>query len=424
MLGKSSGFDAVVVGGGLAGLAVATLLARQGKRVQLIERRDKLGGRARSQQHEAGFVLNQGPHALYRGGEAEAVLRLLDVPLPRRVVPGEGSWGFIDQRLHLLPTGILSLLRTPLFKVSDKLTFAKLLATIGSVDAARFDACTVEAWLDEAGLQGVLRQTLLGLFRVSSYAHAPSAMSAGAALRNLQRTSQRGVTYLDGGWQSLVEELSKQAQSLELKHPVEIRYAPVSKLHRGGSSRFRLELSNGDHVDCKAVVLALGPRVAASILGRPELWTEAVPIHAASLTLGLRRLPRPDRLFALGLDRPLYLSVHSAHAALAPKGAALVHVARYLAPEEGLDAAALRSELEQYVEMVQPGFGEQVLVERFAPNLLVSNWLPTAASYGAAGRPKVEFEPGICLAGDWVGAHGHLLDAALSSAREAAACLQ
>ena len=165
MLGKSSGFDAVVVGGGLAGLAVATLLARQGKRVQLIERRDKLGGRARSQQHEAGFVLNQGPHALYRGGEAEAVLRLLDVPLPRRVVPGEGSWGFIDQRLHPLPTGILSLLRTPLFKVSDKLTFAKLLATIGSVDAARFDACTVEAWLDEAGLQGVLRQTLLGLFR-------------------------------------------------------------------------------------------------------------------------------------------------------------------------------------------------------------------------------------------------------------------
>ena len=101
-----------------------------------------------------------------------------------------------------------------------------------------------------------------------------------------------------------------------------------------------------------------------------------------------------------------------------------MHVARYLAPEEGLDAAALRSELEQYVEMVQPGFGEQVLVERFAPNLLVSNWLPTAASYGAAGRPKVEFEPGICLAGDWVGAHGHLLDAALSSAREAATCLQ
>jgi phytoene dehydrogenase-like protein len=330
----------------------------------------------------------------------------------------------VEQRLYPLPTGVLSLLRTPLLKVTDKLVFAKLLATIGSLDAARFDDCTVEAWLDQAGLHGVLRQTLLGLFRVSSYAHAPSAMSAGAALRNLQRTSKNGVTYLDGGWQFLVDQLTARSQAPELTYPVDIRQATVTRLHRAGPSRFSLELAEGDQVDCNAVVLAVGPRVAASILGQPELWNEALPIHAACLTFGLRRLPRPDRLFALGLDQPLYLSVHSAHAALAPEGAALVHVARYRAPDEELDAAALRLELEHYAEMVQPGFGEQVLVERFAPKLLVSNWLPKALSRGYAGRPAVEFEPGICLVGDWVGSRGHLLDAALASAREAAACLQ
>ena len=44
----------------------------------------------------------------------------------------------------------------------------------------------------------------------------------------------------------------------------------------------------------------------------------------------LSSLPDKDTLFALGIDRPLYFSVHSTHAKLAPEGGALIHVAKYL----------------------------------------------------------------------------------------------
>ena len=50
----------VVIGGGIAGLSSAALLARDGHRVTLVEKREELGGRAGSWEHE-GFRFDTGP---------------------------------------------------------------------------------------------------------------------------------------------------------------------------------------------------------------------------------------------------------------------------------------------------------------------------------------------------------------------------
>ena len=55
--------DAIVVGGGFAGLAAATLLAEEGARVVVLEARPHLGGRARSfVDPETGSVVDNGQH--------------------------------------------------------------------------------------------------------------------------------------------------------------------------------------------------------------------------------------------------------------------------------------------------------------------------------------------------------------------------
>ncbi len=57
--------DLVVIGGGLAGLATAALVARSGKSVYLFEQSsNEIGGRARTSIHD-GFYFNQGPHTLF-----------------------------------------------------------------------------------------------------------------------------------------------------------------------------------------------------------------------------------------------------------------------------------------------------------------------------------------------------------------------
>jgi NADH dehydrogenase FAD-containing subunit len=74
---------------------------------------------------------------------------------------------------------------------------------------------------------------------------------------------------------------------------------------------------------------------------------------------------------------------------------------------------------------VQPGWREVVAHTRFLPSITVSNALVTAARGGTSGRPTASV-PGfdnLYVAGDWVGAEGMLLDAAVASAHHAALAL-
>jgi phytoene dehydrogenase-like protein len=140
------------------------------------------------------------------------------------------------------------------------------------------------------------------------------------------------------------------------------------------------------------------------------------------MDLGLRELPRADRTFALGIDAPLYMSVHSRWADLAPKRTTLVHVAKYLPIAACGDRDKSRFELEQLMDLVQPGWREQIIHERFLPRLTVTHALVRASEGGLAGRPAVDAPAieNVYIAGDWVGHQGMLVDAAFASAYRAA----
>jgi hypothetical protein len=141
-------------------------------------------------------------------------------------------------------------------------------------------------------------------------------------------------------------------------------------------------------------------------------------VRVACLDLGLRTLPEGAARVALGLDQPLYLSVHSIVARLAPAGAALAHVCKYLGGKT--DAAADRRELEEFADFCIPGWREQAEVIRFLPHMTV-----THAVFSPQGRPAGDELgiPGVALAGDWVGAEAMLADAAVASALDAARTL-
>jgi hypothetical protein len=135
-------------------------------------------------------------------------------------------------------------------------------------------------------------------------------------------------------------------------------------------------------------------------------------------------LPQPSRHFALGVDRPLYFSVHSSVAHLAPAGGALVHTMKYLSPGAPPDRDAAH-ELEALVDRMQPGWRDLVVERWFLPRLTVSHALVRASDGGLAGRPPalVEDLPGLALTGDWVGPKGLLADASCASGRLAAEAL-
>ncbi len=127
-------FDTLIVGGGLAGLIAATRLARDGRRVALLEKSGALGGRARTTR-QLGHSFNLGPHALYRGGALARALDALNVDVPSHPVAASGFFLDGDAR-HTAVAGFVSLLTTGALTLAGKVELVRFMARLKSLDGA------------------------------------------------------------------------------------------------------------------------------------------------------------------------------------------------------------------------------------------------------------------------------------------------
>lgn len=441
----------VIVGGGIAGLASAIYLARAGRIVTIFEKRRYLGGRAITHLR-SGYRFNIGAHALYRAGGASAVYRELGVPV-RGGQPKLKGRALLGTEDFKLPVRFFSLLATSILSIGAKFEAIALMWRIRRIDPKPFASISARQWLDENVSDPRLREVMGALVRLATYCDRLDELSAAVAIAQL-KISRRGVTYVDEGWQKLVDSLHSAAVAAGVNFVSASRIVGVD--HRDGAVT-GIELGGlemDDHGDTKSLVLpdlapegiigtrlpastvllAIDPVSAAELIADEELarsWSSPPPVVAACLDVALSKLPNPDTLFALGIDQPLYFSVHSVWAQLTPKGGSLVHLVKYrkkpvkfigdeLEPERirrGEESAADERELESLLDRLQPGWREHVVHRRFLPSMNVSNAL---VKPGTARPSAVTPIKGLYIAGDWVGDEGWLSDAALTSARAAA----
>jgi phytoene dehydrogenase-like protein len=417
--------DAVVVGGGLAGLAAASELARGGLRVVLMEKSNHAGGRAITQRFEDGYSFNLGPHALYRKGAAQRVLRELGVKWTGALPPTKGGRLIYRGEKYLAPLGTLPLLLTGLLSFKEKIEVARLLSSLNRIDTKALDHVPLSEWLESITRSERVKQLMTTIVRVTTYANDAERLSAGAALAQLRLGLEGNVDYLDDGWQTLVDGALEVARKEGVRVLTNVS---VVKIRREGEG-YSLRLRNGEVYKASSVVLAASPQAVFSMVEGAEetvlaQWAkEALPVRAACLDVALKHLPRAgEHLFALGVDRPLYCIVHSVSAHLAPEGGAVIHAMKNLASGEETDERADRRELEELLDLLHAGWRELVTHVRFLPRMTVSNALVTAKQGGFKGRPgpAVPGLDNLYVAGDWVGDEGMLLDAAVASAHHAA----
>ncbi|HVS30225.1 MAG TPA: FAD-dependent oxidoreductase [Thermoanaerobaculia bacterium] len=441
---------AIVVGGGIAGLAAAIYLARGGRKVTVFEKRKQLGGRAITHLRQ-GFRFNLGPHAMYRAGAAIRILRELGVPV-RGGSPRAAGTALVGGKLYRLPASPLSIARTSLLSGRGKAEAASLFFRMPRMNTRAFESITVRQWLDNHVSDSMLRAVMEAVLRVTTYC-ADTRQSAGNALEQL-RLAMRGVIYVHEGWQKLVDGLHSLAVSagvnfvtssrvIGLHYDHAMRSIEIGGLEvdpRSGTLSVALpdlvqEPMVGTRVPATMVLLAVDPATASGLVANDSLtreWRSLTPLTVTCLDIALSRLPEPRRTFAVGIDSPVYMSVHSAYAQLTPRGGALIHTAKYRFdghPTQGPDdydgdtlrlsatSRAEERELEGVLDLTQPGWRDVLVHRRFLPAITVSNALRTPNSSRPAPETPIR---GLYIAGDWVGPEGALADAALASARVAA----
>lgn len=389
--GMNGSRKGIVIGGGPAGLVAAARLAEGGVETTVLEAASHLGGRAASERRD-GFFLNQGPHALYVGGPAMRELKALGVELEWWNPVSSSSVFPRGGRARRSPGGVLGM--------------APLLRQIYRRPLEELAQLSTSEWLRQCLRSEKARATAAAFVRVTTFVADQDSLSADVAATQLKIALWPGVRYLEGGWQSLVDALAAKAEGAGAT----LRTRAAARLLHQEAGGWTVALDEETlHADV-LVVATGGPEDVAKLLGEK---TPAAPGPAAEIStfdLGLRRLPRRSRRFALGIDQPTYLSRHSPpdH-----RDGVLLSLAGY--------ARQPRQALEEMADVVQPGWRDQVTLERFLPRMVPITAIATPETGGLVGRPAVDRGDGLFLAGDWVGPEGWLVDAAIASGAAAAA---
>ncbi len=411
----------VVVGGGIAGLVAANTAADKGAAVTLLEGGGGFGGRALTQIRD-GYHFNLGPHALYKKAAGAPILKQLGIHPDGKDAPLDGSLAIFENHLFPLPTNTSSLLRTRVLSLKDKLETMKILSGLGKLDTGFYKGIPFSETVKQLTARPRVQLLLCALARLSTYSHAPELMCGAAVLDQLQ-AGNAGVLYLHKGWQSLIASLEQRAREKGVVLRNNVKVCALSQ----NRDEYTLRDKAARTWAADSVVLAISPDRVDRLIGP---WSDIaasdafrVPIHLASLDIGLSSLPNPSRRFALGLDEPVYFSVHSATVDLAPPGGALIHVSRYMGKDENFSPKAVKAELEAVADLLQPGWRDFIAHQIFRPGLTVSHAIPMASRGGLSGRMPVASpdRPNLYFAGDWIGSSGLLADAAIASGADAGA---
>jgi NAD(P)-binding Rossmann-like domain len=342
----SNGFDnldVIIIGGGLAGLTTAALLAGAGKAVTLFEHSSReIGGRARTAEID-GFYFNQGPHALYLTDANDSILKEIGITYTGGIPAGKG---------HLISGGKKREIAGDYSSwLSGKSDGSQFFISPTKIDFLRLESVTEQEWLEKNIHDINDAEIIKTIFRLNTYANDPDIQSIGPVLHQIYVGSR-------AGWQTLVDGLVTVAKNANARI---VMGKKAIRVKRTDSSGWQVLLSDKTEVSAKIVVIAAGPMDAYSLFDdkeRPDVLSkaakEAKPVRLVCLDVALSSLPNKDTLFALGVDRPLYFSVHSAYAKLAPEVGALIHVAKYLGTSIEPKPREDQLELEAFLDLLQP----------------------------------------------------------------------
>jgi phytoene dehydrogenase-like protein len=410
--------DAIVVGGGLAGLACAGALVEQGLSVLLLEASDRAGGRVRTDRFE-GFRLDRGFQVFLAAyPTARALLDLASLGL-QTFYPG--ALIRIGGRFHKVgdprrdPASIVQTARAPIGSWRDKTGVAAMAARLvgSSVEEifARPERSTREA-LDRLAISETLRERFLWPFLGGVFLD-PELRTSSRMFEFVFKMFAAGPAAVPAAG---MEAISRQLAA-RLPEGVVRAEAPVDGLRAGTTPGVRLK--SGESLDAEVVVLATdGPQAAALCDGVANPGSRP----ATCVYFAAPEPPVEDPILVLDGERsgPINnLCVMSRVArGYAPPGEELVSVTVLGPPRADEELLGIvRTQLEGW-------FGRQVRDWRHLRTYTIPHALPDQGQQmGGVGHRGPRVADGIYACGDYR-LHGSIEGAIRSGLETATAVLE
>ncbi len=211
-------YDVAIVGGGIAGLSCAAILAHEGEKVVVFERRDRVGGRAESWEYKKGYTVDYGIHALRYGKKGEAIKTLKKIDRKIKLLSPKGVYFYEDDKVYGTLRGGLKL-----FKISS---IRPLISLIGlkEKNIEQLLDVSVSKWLGEKNDEvKKIFKMLSSLLIITPDIEKASMGELARTIINMKK-AREGAAYPQGGWKTIIdifkEEILNNGGEIKLNEEV------------------------------------------------------------------------------------------------------------------------------------------------------------------------------------------------------------
>ncbi|SHE65529.1 Phytoene dehydrogenase-related protein [Seinonella peptonophila] len=411
----------IVVGGGLAGMSAAARLAHNGYKVTLLEKAPKLGGRAITIPLK-GFNFNFGAHAIY--ARDKSVLRKFESEIGLKVdwKNFSPSKAFYDMGSFTtpMPATLAGLYQTKVIDAENKVRFAyEVIKTMSSLERGE-EGVLIGDYLQKES--DPVRDLLLTVASSNFFTNEPEKIPSPLFFQYYKRlfASTRAVSYIGGGWSSIVEGfadiITKNEGNIITKE--KISEVELDEQNKVVSIKGKNDSYQADHF-----IFCIPPKECLQLFAETPLatyfeeYTKFVPTQVVVYDIGLsERIRSPFTYVYQKSERVFITDISYYDESCVPEGGQLMQAIAYLNEQEVIEKKADEkiATIETVYDKHFPGWRDLLVAKRVSKKAIVQEikciddqqLMPT----------KFYSMPNAYFAGDWCRGEGQLSELSFSSA--------
>ena len=372
----------IIIGAGVGGLSIGTLLVNAGHKVSIYEKAERLGGRTASIKFK-NHILDNGFHIMpfYKKSAIYDVLKSANIVSKLKLAIVD-KIAFYDGNFHTYPKGIIDILRMSLIPLKSRFSLLKILLPMA------FTSMEKAEQMDQTPLTEVTKKldshsrTFFDAVCMLAFADTTDHISLGEFARTIIRANPfKGGTsefaYPDmGGYDRISEVMGNYIQ--ENSSSVNLGVA-VKKILVKDSKVTGVLLSDGNTIESDCVIISYPAYHAINQLfdegifdddfvkhtNRLNKTTSVVEVHfALSKQLDTRQVVFPvgENYTSKGI-----FFISNITPSVSPKGEHLIIVGTPVKPEETDNQQRIKeivSKMKEELAAIYPDFNNELLWER------------------------------------------------------------
>ena len=372
----------LIIGAGVGGLSIGTLLVNAGHKVSIYEKAERLGGRTASIKFK-NHILDNGFHIMpfYKKSAIYDVLKSANIVSKLKLAIVD-KIAFYDGDFHTYPKGIIDILRMSLIPLKSRFSLLKILLPMA------FTSMEKAEQMDQTPLTEVTKKldshsrTFFDAVCMLAFADTTDHISLGEFARTIIRANPfkggtREFAYPDmGGYDRISEAMGNYIQ--ENSSSVNLGVA-VKKILVEDAKVTGILLSDGNTIESDCVIISYPAYHAINQLfdegifdddfvkhtNRLNKTTSVVEVHfALSKQLDTRQVVFPvgENYTSKGI-----FFISNITPSVSPKGEHLIIVGTPVKPEETDDSQRIKeivSKMKEELSAIYPDFNNVLLWER------------------------------------------------------------